>query len=78
MMYIRTYIILEASSYLARPLAIALRYSAYRKQFKTSPDGTERIILDYQNQQYRLTPFLASAYAYFFAYRKTKAAFSET
>ena len=47
MMFIRIYIIQEASFFLAKPLAIALRYSAYRKQFKTSPDGTERIILDY-------------------------------
>ena len=78
MMFIRIFIIQEASFFLAKPLAIALRYSAYRKQFKTGDNGEERIILDYQNQQYRLTPFLAAAYAYYFTYLKTKAVFSET
>ena len=50
MMFIRIYILQEAPFFLAKPLAIALRYSAYRKQFKTAQDGSERVILDYQNQ----------------------------
>ena len=51
----RIFIIKEAHLFLARPLAIALRYSAFRTQFRTNPDSSsssssERKILDYQNQ----------------------------
>ncbi len=50
MLYNRILIIAEASSFMADGATIALRYSAYRRQFKTNADGSERKVLDYQNQ----------------------------
>jgi alkylation response protein AidB-like acyl-CoA dehydrogenase len=52
-------------------LTIAVRYSCYRKQFRTLPDApsTERTLLDYQLQQYKLLPYLALSYALSFATR---------
>lgn len=45
---------------------IAIRYSLVRQQFGP-PGGAEVAILDYQSQQQRLMPALASAYAFHFA-----------
>ncbi len=78
MMFNRIFIIQEASPYLSRPLAIVFRYSAFRRQFKTLTDSQERKVLDYQNQQYRLVPYLASAFAFFFAGEHTAALFRAT
>lgn len=54
---------------ISKALTIALKYSDFRRQFKTySSDPTqERAILDYQVQQYRLLPLLADAYGMLFA-----------
>ncbi|KAL4448667.1 hypothetical protein ABPG74_012756 [Tetrahymena malaccensis] len=48
---------------LGRALAIGVRYSLFRKQFKTS-DGVERQVLDYQTQQEKLFIPLADSYAF--------------
>ena len=77
MMLNRILIISEGYSYLARPVTIALRYSAFRSQFKTTEDGQERAVIDYQNQQYRLVPYLAQSFAFFFAARKARNMFFE-
>lgn len=45
---------------------IAVRYSLMRQQFGP-PNGPEVSILDYQSQQMKLMPMLASCYAFFFA-----------
>ncbi|GAB0095270.1 Acyl-coenzyme A oxidase [Sergentomyia squamirostris] len=52
-----------SSHYLAKAIVIAVRYSGSRKQF--GPDGSneEWSVLEYQSQQFRLFPYLASAYA---------------
>ncbi|GAB0095269.1 Acyl-coenzyme A oxidase [Sergentomyia squamirostris] len=52
-----------ANNYLIKAIVIAIRYSASRKQF--GPDGSneEWSVLEYQSQQFRLFPYLASAYA---------------
>ena len=42
MMHTRLLIVTRAYQDLSRALAIALRYCAYRKQFRTLPDGSER------------------------------------
>lgn len=47
---------------------IAVRYSLLRQQFGP-PKQPEVSILDYQSQQHRLMPMLASAYAFHFATR---------
>ncbi|KAL0487225.1 acyl-CoA oxidase [Acrasis kona] len=70
MMFVRTHIVYNASDYLARGVTIAIRYSAIRTQFppKGQPQKThlEIPVLDYQTQQYRLLPLLATAYAFHF------------
>lgn len=45
---------------------IAIRYSLLRQQFGP-PKGPEISILDYQSQQHKLMPMLASTYAFHFA-----------
>ena len=73
----RILIIEGTYGYLSRPLTIALRYSAFRTQFKTAERNSERAVLNYQNQQYRLVPYLSSAYAFFFATKRVKGMFGE-
>ena len=70
MMFNRLFIIQEAHLYLARALTIALRYSTFRVQFRTGPNKTERKVIDYQQQQRRLVPYLSASFAYFFAYQE--------
>jgi acyl-CoA oxidase len=48
-------------------LAIAIRWGLKRRQFSPDPFKAETIILDYPNQQRRLFPRLAKAYAVQFA-----------
>ena len=45
---------------------IAIRYSLIRQQFGP-PNQPEVAILDYQSQQQKLMPMLASCYAFYFA-----------
>jgi acyl-CoA oxidase len=51
-----------SESHLKSALAIALRYSALRKQF-SSGDGPEVSILTYQMQKFKLIPLLAQTFA---------------
>ena len=78
MMFVRISMVAEAFYYLGVALTVVMRYSAYRRQFKTLPDGSERKILDYQLQQYRLVPLLARGYAFFFMARRCRQQFSQT
>ena len=51
-------------------LAIAVRYAARRRQFRTGPDATEESpLLDYPTHQRRLMPLLANSYALDFAHK---------
>ena len=50
-------------------LAIAVRYSARRRQFAGPHHGGETILLDYPTHQRRLLPLLANAYALHFSLR---------
>lgn len=52
-----------ACTYLVKAITIAIRYSGARKQFGPDENGPEFPVLEYQSQQYRLFPHLASAYA---------------
>ncbi|KAL0272288.1 UNVERIFIED_CONTAM: hypothetical protein PYX00_005324 [Menopon gallinae] len=51
------------SGNLVKAITIAIRYSSVRKQFGPT-DDVELPVIEYQLQQWRLFPFLASAYAY--------------
>ncbi|KGL73967.1 Peroxisomal acyl-coenzyme A oxidase 2, partial [Tinamus guttatus] len=51
---------------LMKACTIAIRYSAVRRQSKLKPGEQEAKILDYQTQQQKLLPQLATAYAFHF------------
>lgn len=52
---------------LARAVTIAVRYSAIRHQGQ-NPNGKENLILDYPLQQNKLTPCIATTYAFFISF----------
>ncbi len=72
MTWVRSTIVLEAGSVLARGVTIAIRYTAIRRQFQdrdTPPHligKGENQVLDYTMVQYRLLPLLASTFALHF------------
>ncbi|KAM3623510.1 uncharacterized protein V6R79_012045 [Siganus canaliculatus] len=66
MVFIRSMIVGESSRALSKACTIAIRYSAVRHQSEIRPGSPEPQILDYQTQQYKLFPLLATAYAYAF------------
>ncbi|KAM3865087.1 peroxisomal acyl-coenzyme A oxidase 1 [Diretmus argenteus] len=69
MVFIRSMIVGMAGSALAKSCTIAIRYSAVRHQSEIRPGEPEPQILDYQTQQYKLFPLLATAYAFHFVGR---------
>nr|XP_006635271.2 PREDICTED: peroxisomal acyl-coenzyme A oxidase 1 isoform X1 [Lepisosteus oculatus] len=66
MVFIRSMIVGESARALAKACTIAIRYSAVRRQSELRPGEPEPQILDYQTQQYKLFPLLATAYAFHF------------
>ncbi|XP_024252327.1 peroxisomal acyl-coenzyme A oxidase 1 isoform X1 [Oncorhynchus tshawytscha] len=66
MVFIRSMIVGEAGHALAKSCTIAIRYSSVRHQSEIRPGEPEPQIMDYQTQQYKLFPLLATAYAYKF------------
>ncbi|XP_066560328.1 peroxisomal acyl-coenzyme A oxidase 1 isoform X1 [Amia ocellicauda] len=66
MVFIRSLIVGESARALAKSCTIAIRYSAVRHQSELRPGEPEPQILDYQTQQYKLFPLLATAYAFHF------------
>uniref|UniRef100_A0A674DFD6 Acyl-coenzyme A oxidase n=1 Tax=Salmo trutta TaxID=8032 RepID=A0A674DFD6_SALTR len=66
MVFIRSMIVGEAGRALAKSCTIAIRYSSVRHQSEIRPGSPEPQIMDYQTQQYKLFPLLATAYAYKF------------
>ena len=47
LLFNRFIILDEAKEFLSQALTVSLRYSAYRRQFKTNPDKSERKVIDY-------------------------------
>ncbi|XP_029992449.1 peroxisomal acyl-coenzyme A oxidase 1 isoform X3 [Sphaeramia orbicularis] len=66
MVFIRSMIVGESARALAKSTTIAIRYSAVRHQSEIRTGEPEPQILDYQTQQYKLFPLLATAYAFTF------------
>nr|QFF91505.1 acyl-CoA oxidase 1 isoform 2 [Potamotrygon motoro] len=66
MVFIRCMIVGESARVLSQACTIAVRYSAVRHQSELKPGAPEPQILDYQTQQYKLFPLLATAYAFRF------------
>lgn len=68
MIFIRAMVVLDqAARGLAQACTIAVRYSCVRRQSEFKPGEREPQVMDYQTQQYKLLPQLASAYAFYFA-----------
>ncbi|XP_070533131.1 peroxisomal acyl-coenzyme A oxidase 1-like [Ptychodera flava] len=63
----RVSLVTMTAGYLADGCTIAVRYSAVRRQTELTSGGEEPQIIDYQSQQLKLFPHLASAYAFKFA-----------
>jgi len=65
MVFIRCHIIAGAKSGLLAPLTVGLRYSAVRRQFRNiSGQKQETKLLDYQTQQMKLFPLVATMMAF--------------
>lgn len=73
----RQTILLEASVELSRAVAIAVRYSAVRRQFAINNANRETQVLDYMTQQHKLFPLLATAYAFRFVGQWMETLYSE-
>ncbi|CAH1776142.1 unnamed protein product [Owenia fusiformis] len=67
MVFIRAMIAGDAARGLAQCCTIAIRYSAVRRQSEIKPGDPEPQIMDFQTQQYKLFPLLATSYALLFA-----------
>jgi acyl-CoA oxidase len=64
MLLIRVMLIATCKNYLCSALTIAIRYSAVRRQFKNISGRKDEVqLLDYQTQQMRLFPFMATLFA---------------
>uniref|UniRef100_A0A452QHJ6 Acyl-coenzyme A oxidase n=1 Tax=Ursus americanus TaxID=9643 RepID=A0A452QHJ6_URSAM len=72
MVFVRSFLVGEAARCLSKACTIAIRYSAVRHQSEIKLGEPEPQILDFQTQQYKLFPLLATAYAFQFvgAYMK--------
>ncbi|XP_048740597.2 peroxisomal acyl-coenzyme A oxidase 1-like isoform X2 [Ostrea edulis] len=66
MILVRVEIVLWCFISLSNASTIAVRYSAIRRQSKLDSSQEESKILDYQTQQYKVFPCLATSYALFF------------
>ncbi|CAN0312650.1 unnamed protein product [Lampetra fluviatilis] len=66
MVFVRSMIVSDAARALSQACTVAIRYSAVRHQSEMTPGAPEPQILDYQTQQYKLFPLLATAYAFQF------------
>ncbi|KAK3088150.1 hypothetical protein FSP39_015398 [Pinctada imbricata] len=69
MVLLRSAITSMIGQHLSQACIIAIRYSAVRRQTEISPGGEEAQVLDYQTQQYKLFPALATSYAMLMAGR---------
>ncbi|XP_062607269.1 peroxisomal acyl-coenzyme A oxidase 1-like [Saccostrea cucullata] len=66
MMLVRVNIVNWCFTSLSNTSTITIRYSSIRRQSKLDPSQEETKILDYQTQQYKVFPALATTYAMFF------------
>ncbi|XP_068606681.1 peroxisomal acyl-coenzyme A oxidase 1 [Brachionichthys hirsutus] len=66
MVFVRSMIVGQSARTLSQACTIVIRYSAVRHQSELRAGEPEPQILDYQAQQYKLFPLLATAYAFQF------------
>ena len=63
----RSGLAIGSAGYLMLACNIAVRYSFQRRQFGLDKNEPEIRLIDYQTQQQKLIPLLASAYAMYFS-----------
>lgn len=68
MMKVRILMLSASGHHLGKGLAIAVRYSHLRQQFKNQ-QGEEEIVMNYQLQQHKLLPLVAKSYAIISGYQ---------
>ncbi|XP_074116882.1 peroxisomal acyl-coenzyme A oxidase 1 isoform X2 [Sminthopsis crassicaudata] len=66
MVFVRSFLVGNAARSLSKACTIAIRYSLVRHQSEIQPGDPEPQILDFQTQQYKLFPLLATAFAFQF------------
>ncbi|XP_076027244.1 peroxisomal acyl-coenzyme A oxidase 1 isoform X2 [Genypterus blacodes] len=76
MVFIRSLIVGQSALSLAKACTIVIRYSVVRHQSEIRAGEPEPQILDYQTQQYKLFPLLATAYAFKFVGQYMKATYN--
>ncbi|PGH12344.1 hypothetical protein AJ80_06754 [Polytolypa hystricis UAMH7299] len=81
MTWVRSNIVLDAGSVLARGVTIATRYCAIRRQFQDndapSTETGENQVLNYKMVQYRILPLLAASFALHFTGRRMMELYDE-
>jgi acyl-CoA oxidase len=79
--WVRSTIVLQSGSTLARGVTIATRYTAVRRQFQDrddrSGDNGENQVLNYTMVQFRLLPLLAATFALHFTGKAMMALYQE-
>jgi acyl-CoA oxidase len=79
--YIRSSIVLQSGSVLARGVTIAARYCSVRRQFRDrdadESESGENQVLDYTMVQHRILPLLAASYALHFTGRAMISIYNE-
>ncbi|OWF34664.1 peroxisomal acyl-coenzyme A oxidase 1-like [Mizuhopecten yessoensis] len=69
MIYVRVMILSWSFGAISAAATAAIRYSSVRRQSSLAPGQEESQVLDYQTQQYKLFPTLASGYGFFFIHK---------
>lgn len=59
MLFVRTVLIKDMSSYLSKAVTIALRYSLVRRQSPINPNEPEPKIIEHVTQQFKIYPAIA-------------------
>ncbi|KAG0719987.1 putative peroxisomal acyl-coenzyme A oxidase 1 [Chionoecetes opilio] len=77
MVFVRVAICFDAYRQLQRAVTIATRYSAVRRQSELVPGQPEPQILEYQTQQYKLLPLIATVFGIHFSARSVWDTYNE-
>ncbi|XP_077990002.1 peroxisomal acyl-coenzyme A oxidase 1-like [Glandiceps talaboti] len=70
LLYMRVFFLLYVTLRFASAVTIATRYSIVRRQSEIQPGAKEVQIMDFQSQQYKILPQLATVYAFLFTQKK--------
>nr|XP_002741939.1 PREDICTED: peroxisomal acyl-coenzyme A oxidase 1-like [Saccoglossus kowalevskii] len=70
LVYARVGYLLTCTDCLAMACTIVSRYSAVRRQSEMQPGAREAHILDYQSQQLKILPYIATTYAFYTVERR--------